>query len=83
MEVYAGSPLITTGIFTIMPKLSLLSIIIKISASFVNFSPLLNFLGVLSIIIGCLGAVAQTNIIKVLAYSTITNVGFVLIGIAN
>ena len=46
------------------------------------WQPMLSFLAVLSLLLGNVVAIAQTNIKRMLAYSTIAHVGFILLGFA-
>ena len=46
-----------------------------------DWSQMLSMLAVLSIVLGNLAAIAQTNIKRMLAYSTISHMGFVLLGL--
>lgn len=49
----------------------------------IHFAPVLVILGVVNIVYGALNAFAQTNLKRRLAYSSISHMGFVLIGIAS
>lgn len=85
-DVYAGSPVIVTGFFSIVPKIALFFLIAKFS--FFIFPKILldmNYLimvsGLLSIIVGSLGALNQKMIKRLIAYSAISHTGFILLGL--
>ena len=76
--MYDGAPTITTALLAIIPKIGVFSILIQIS-------PVTNVVlvcAVLSIIYGALGALNQTKIKRLLAYSGIGHIGFILFGVA-
>jgi len=84
MDVYEGSPTIVTMFFTIFPKIVLTFFFVKLyffvfcfNMSF--FSVVLFICGLLSISVGVVNAVYQYKIKRFFAYSSIVNVGFVLI----
>lgn len=86
-DVYHGSVITTTLLLSTIPKIAVFVILIKLLASV--FSGLLLFwtdmtivLSVLSILIGNIIAISQTNIKRMLAYSTIANIGFILLGLS-
>ncbi len=54
-----------------------------LSAAHIYFAPLLAILGVVNIIYGALNSFAQTNMKRRLAYSSVSHMGFVLLGIAS
>lgn len=85
-DVYQGSPLISTAFFSILPKLPLLIRIFRI-INFINFDDFLisnissffYIITFLSILIGTLQALNQSNIKRLFAYSAISHIGFILI----
>ena len=85
-DVYQGSMTPTTLLLSTLPKIAIFIIILSLTSSI--FRDLLSFwsdilltLSIISIIVGNVVALVQTNIKRMLAYSTIANVGFILIGI--
>ena len=83
-DVYQASHTFITGFFSLIPKISLLFVLFKILI--VLFFPislglqsLFLFIGNLSIIIGSLGGINQIKLKRLLAYSTISHIGFVLL----
>lgn len=87
-DVYEGAPTHVTAFFATLPKIALLIMLIKILnvgfyGAINTWQSLITISAGLSIIIGSLGALYQTKIKRLLAYSTIANVGFILIGVAT
>ena len=80
-DVYEGSPTSVTAFFSIVPKISIFGILIKLF--FVSFyelavlwQPLLIASGILSLFVGAFGAFAQKKIKRLLVYSSIGHLGF-------
>lgn len=87
-DVYEGSPTPVTVLLVSAPKVAAFALILQIlHQTFVSFYALwsLLFVGlsVLSMTIGALTALFQTNIKRLLAYSTITHMGYAVLGLLN
>lgn len=87
-DVYEGSPTAVTMLISSVPKLAAFAFIIRMLVQAlptlaVDWQQMLMIMAVLSIIIGNITAIAQTNIKRMLAYSTISHVGFVLFGLMS
>ncbi len=85
-DVYEGSPISVTTFLSTVPKIAIFGMICRlVLQGFSHWSPVWDqvfiILGVLSVFIGNLIALTQTNIKRLLAYSTIANMGFVLISL--
>lgn len=85
-DVYEGSPTIVTAYFAIVPKIAiLLTFINLIITPFIGIwysvQPILIISAVLSLIVGSIGAINQAKIKRLLSYSAISHIGFLLIGI--
>lgn len=87
-DVYQGSPTSITLLIGSVPKFAAFAIAIRLLAQ--GLSPLaadwqdmLLIMALLSIIIGNLSAIAQTNLKRMLAYSTISHIGFLLFGLMS
>lgn len=85
-DVYQGSPTAVTLLIGSAPKLAAVAFIIRIlvqglEAIAVNWQGMLIIIAVLSMAIGNITAIAQTNIKRMLAYSTIAHMGFLLLGL--
>jgi NADH-quinone oxidoreductase subunit N len=85
-DVYQGSPTAVTLLLGGAPKLAAFAICIRLLVEgllpmAIDWQQMLMVLAVLSLAIGNLTAIAQTNIKRMLAYSTIAQMGFVLLGL--
>tara|TARA_B100000965_G_scaffold396099_1_gene410537 strand:- start:972 stop:2081 length:1110 start_codon:yes stop_codon:yes gene_type:complete len=86
-DVYHGSLITTTLFLSTIPKIAIFIVFIKLlsvvfSALAIFWSDMIIILGVLSILIGNIVAISQINIKRMLAYSTIANIGFILLAIS-
>jgi len=87
-DVYHGAPTSTTLFVGTAPKLAAFAMITRLLVTGLNteiaaWQPVLELLAVLSLIIGNVVAIAQSNIKRMLAYSTIGHVGFILLGFST
>jgi NADH-quinone oxidoreductase subunit N len=87
-DVYQGAPTAITLVLAAAPKLAAFAITLRILViGFVDLAadwqPMLLILAVLSLAIGNLTAIMQTNFKRMLAYSTISHMGFILLGLAS
>jgi NADH-quinone oxidoreductase subunit N len=87
-DVYQGAPTPVTLMVGAAPKLAAFAIIVRLLVNGLigvaaDWQQMLVILAVLSMAVGNLGAIAQTNMKRMLAYSTISHMGFVLLGLAS
>ena len=87
-DVYQGSPTAVTLILGGAPKLAAFAMTLRVLVDGLHglaadWQPMLMILAVLSLAIGNLTAIAQTNFKRMLAYSTISHMGFVLLGLMS
>jgi len=85
-DVYEGAPTPVTTLFASAPKVAALALTIRVAVeAFGNqtaaWQQIIGFAAVASIVVGALGAIWQTNLKRLLAYSSINNVGFMLVGL--
>jgi NADH-quinone oxidoreductase subunit N len=88
-DVYEGSPLPVTAFFSIVPKVAGLAALVRISTTFFAEPGVLNvgWVGTLSIIaaltmtVGNISAIGQQSVKRMLAYSSISHAGVMLLGI--
>jgi NADH-quinone oxidoreductase subunit N len=87
-DVYEGSPTSVTLFFSILPKIAALSVFIRIL--YVPFFELINhwqmiiiFLSVASMIFGGVAAIGQKNLKRLVAYSSISHMGYALAGLST
>ena len=84
-DVYQGAPSSVTMFLSTVPKIAAIALLIRLLIEGLGdlqhyWADLFMILAVLSIAIGSLVALTQTNIKRMLAYSTISHIGFVLLG---
>jgi len=85
-DVYEGAPTSVTLYIATAPKVAAFAMVIRLlvdalPALHADWQQMLAILAALSLIVGNLVAIAQINIKRMLAYSTISHVGFLLLGI--
>jgi NADH-quinone oxidoreductase subunit N len=86
-DVYEGAPTPVTTFFATAPNIAAMALLMRVALdAFGNqvaaWQPIVIFAALASIVVGALGAIGQRNIKRLLAYSAINNVGFMLIGLA-
>ncbi len=86
-DVYEGAPTPVTMFFATAPKVAALALTARVAldafgSQAAAWQQVVTFAALASIIVGALGAIGQRNIKRLLAYSSINNVGFILIGLA-
>ena len=87
-DVYQGAPTSITMLIGSVPKFAAFAIAIRLLAQGLqpltaDWQDMLLIMAVLSIAIGNLTAIAQTNLKRMLAYSTISHIGFLLFGLMS
>ena len=87
-DVYEGSPTSVTLFFTMVPKVAALTVFIRfLYVPFLNlidqWQTILIFLSIASMIFGAIAAIGQTNLKRLIAYSSIGHVGYTLAGLAT
>lgn len=87
-DVYQGAPTSVTLMIGGAPKLAAFAITIRLLVEgmlplAIDWQQMLAVLAVGSLLVGNLAAIAQTNLKRMLAYSTISQMGFVLIGLLS
>jgi NADH-quinone oxidoreductase subunit N len=87
-DVYQGAPTVATLMIASAPKLAVFAVIFRLLAEGMidlafDWQQMLTVLAVLSIALGNIVAIAQSNLKRMLAYSTIAQVGFVLLAMLS
>lgn len=87
-DVYEGSPTSVTLFFTMVPKIAALTVFIRfLYVPFLNlidqWQMILIFLSIASMVFGAVAAIGQTNLKRLVAYSSISHVGYALAGLAT
>ena len=86
-DVYEGAPTPVTAFFASAPKVAAMAMLVRVAVSAMGpatgaWQQIVIFTALASIILGAVGAIGQSNIKRLLAYSSINNVGFALVGLA-
>ena len=89
-DVYEGAPTSITAFFSIVPKLSVFAVLIRMTytgfyelVEMTSCSSLLVFSCIASLLVGTFSAISQNKIKRLLAYSSIGHVGYMLIGLST
>ncbi len=87
-DVYQGAPTSVTVLIGGAPKLAAFAICIRLLVEgllplAIDWQQMLALLSIGSLLVGNLAAIAQTNLKRMLAYSTISQMGFVLLGLLS
>jgi NADH-quinone oxidoreductase subunit N len=87
-DVYQGAPTAVTLVIGTAPKLAAFAMAIRLLVNGLldlanDWQQMLAILAVLSMAIGNITAIAQTNLKRMLAYSTIAHMGFMLLGLLS
>jgi NADH-quinone oxidoreductase subunit N len=86
-DVYEGAPTPVTAFFATAPKVAAVALTARVTfevfgAQVAAWQQIVMFTALASIIFGALGAIGQDNLKRLLAYSSINNIGFILLGLA-
>ncbi|NBR39699.1 MAG: NADH-quinone oxidoreductase subunit NuoN [Alphaproteobacteria bacterium] len=87
-DVYEGSPTIVTAFFAVVPKLAAMALFIRFTYGVLgdvsdSWQQVIVIIAILSMFIGAGGAIMQTDIKRLMAYSSIAHMGYALVGIAS
>ena len=87
-DVYQGAPTAVTLMIAAAPKLAAFALLFRLLVNTLlplmgDWQPMLVLLAILSLIVGNVTAIAQTNVKRMLAYSAIAQMGFVLLGMLS
>jgi NADH-quinone oxidoreductase subunit N len=85
-DVYEGAPTPVTTFFATAPKVAAIALTARVAlevfgSQSLAWQQIVTVAALLSIVIGALGAIGQENLKRLLAYSSINNVGFILLGL--
>lgn len=86
-DVYEGAPTPVTAFFAAAPKLAALALFMRVMIGpfgglAADWQQIIVFIALASMVVGAFAAIAQTNIKRMMAYSSIGHVGYALIGLA-
>lgn len=87
-DVYEGAPTPVTAFFASAPKVAAIALLIRVAMvamgpAFGSWQQIIVFASLASILLGGVAAIGQKNIKRMMAYSSINNVGFALVGLAT
>ena len=87
-DVYEGAPTPITAFFAVAPKIAAISLFVRVMMDpfgglVEEWRQIIIFVSVLSMILGAFAAIAQTNIKRLMAYSSIGHMGYALVGLAS
>ncbi|MEM0976895.1 MAG: NADH-quinone oxidoreductase subunit NuoN [Pseudomonadota bacterium] len=86
-DVYEGSPTPVTAFFATAPKVAAAGLFARVvhdafGGAVADWTQIVAFISVLSMFLGSIAAIGQTNIKRLMAYSSIAHMGFALMGLA-
>ena len=86
-DVYEGAPTPVTAFFASAPKVAAVALAVRVAIeamgpAITEWRQIVIFASLASIIFGAVAAIGQKNVKRLLAYSSINNVGFLLVGLA-
>lgn len=86
-DVYEGAPTPVTAFFAAAPKIAAMAMLIRVvqgafEPAAADWRQIITFLAIASMGLGAFAAIGQTNIKRLMAYSSIGHMGFALVGLA-
>jgi NADH-quinone oxidoreductase subunit N len=86
-DVYEGAPTAVTAFFATAPKVAAMALFVRVlmgpfGGLVEQWQQIVIFISLASMILGALAAISQTNIKRLMAYSSIGHVGYALVGLA-
>jgi NADH-quinone oxidoreductase subunit N len=86
-DVYEGAPTPVAAFFGTAPKVAAMGLMVRVTMEAFggirsDWQQIIIFLSLASMLLGAVGAIGQSNLKRLLAYSAIANIGFALIGLA-
>ncbi len=86
-DVYEGAPTPVTAFFAAAPKIAATAVLVRVAiVAFPGIVPqwqqIIIFLSIASMALGAFAAIGQTNIKRLMAYSSIGHIGYALVGLA-
>jgi NADH-quinone oxidoreductase subunit N len=86
-DVYEGAPTSVTAFFAVAPKIAAIGLFLRVmigpfDGMIADWRQVIVVISMLSMVLGALAAISQTNIKRLMAYSSIGHVGYALMGLA-
>ncbi len=85
-DVYQGSPTVVTAFFASVPKFALVALLIRLfnyELLNIKLQQVFILLSMLSLVVSAFGALKQSNIKRLVAYSSIGHIGYIFIGVVS
>ena len=87
-DVYEGAPTPVTAFFASAPKMAAMAMTVRVLADGFpaitrDWQQIVAFISIASMLLGAFAAIGQTNIKRLMAYSSIGNMGYALVGLAS
>ncbi len=85
-DVYEGAPTPVTAFFSVAPKIAAIALFSRVMTGpfgdlVQHWQQIIIFISIASMLVGAFGAISQTNIKRMMAYSSIGHIGYALIGL--
>ena len=86
-DVYEGAPTPVTALFAVAPKVAAIALFLRVMIDpfgdlLASWQQVVVFVSLASMVVGALAAIMQTNIKRLMAYSSIGHMGYALVGLA-
>ncbi len=86
-DVYEGAPTPVTAFFAAAPKVAAMAMLVRVvhgafEPAAIDWRQIITFISIASMVLGAFAAIGQTNIKRLMAYSSIGHMGFALVGLA-
>lgn len=87
-DVYEGAPTPVTAFFAAAPKIAAMALIVRVvmepfESVALDWRQVISFISIASMVLGAFAAIGQTNIKRLMAYSSIGHMGYALVGLAG
>ncbi|SMF25159.1 NADH dehydrogenase subunit N [Tistlia consotensis] len=87
-DVYEGAPTAITAFFAVAPKVAAMALFVRVLMGpfgdlVGQWQQIVVFISIASMALGAFAAIAQSNVKRLMAYSSIGNVGYALVGLAS
>ncbi|SDF10263.1 MULTISPECIES: NADH-quinone oxidoreductase subunit NuoN [Thalassobaculum] len=86
-DVYEGAPTPVTALFAVAPKVAAIALFLRVMVDpfgdlLASWQQVVVFVSLASMVVGALAAIMQSNIKRLMAYSSIGHMGYALVGLA-
>lgn len=86
-DVYEGAPTPVTAFFAAAPKVAAMALLVRVviiafAPAIAEWQQIIVFVAIASMVLGAFAAIGQTNIKRLMAYSSIGHMGYALVGLA-